>query len=286
MPTKNRHNFNFFIQDEWKFAKDWQLTGGMRYDNYSDFGDTANPRVALVWETRYALTTKLMYGSAFRAPSFSEMYIINNPVALGNPKLKPETLDTTELAFDYRPLDNLRLGWNVFYYWWKDIINYVPDAGQPSVTAQNAGSQNGYGTELEAEWKVFDSLKLLGNYAFQKSLDETLNHDAGNAPHHQIYLRTDWEFLPNWHFVPQSKWIIGRSRVFGDMRPTVDDYTWVDLTLRRKHLAEHWEVAFSVRNLFDVGAREPSLAGNPTASIPNDLPLAGRNFFGEVRFNF
>jgi iron complex outermembrane receptor protein len=286
LENHSRQNGYFYLQDEWKLAKDWAFTGGVRYDNYSDFGNTINPRAALVWETRYDLTTKLMYGSAFRAPSFQEMYVINNPVTLGNSKLKPETMDTVELAFDYRPRDDLRLGWNIFNYWWKDLIRYMPDPNGGSFTAQNTGNQIGYGTELEAEWKAADNLKLIGNYAFQKSTDETLNHDAGYAPHHQVYLRANWEFLPDWSFTPQAKWIVDRSRSYLDNRPQVSDYTWVDLTLRRQHLAKHLEVAFSVRNLFDVNAREPSLAGNPTAAIPNDLPLAGRSFFGEVRVNF
>ncbi len=282
----DRKNFFAFLQDEWKFAKDWAFTIGARYDNYSDFGNTINPRTALVWETRYDLTTKLMYGSAFRAPSFSEMYGINNPVSLGNPSLKPETMDTIELAFDYRPQDKLRLGLNVFNYWWKDIIRFVPDIGAPSATARNTGLQTGYGTEVEAEWQAADTLKLLGNYAFQKPRDTTLNHDAGNSPHHMVYLRATWEFVPHWQLTPQAKWVIDRSRIAGDSRPAVDDYAWVDLTLRRKQLAKHWEAAFSVRNLLDAGARDPSLFGRTSASIPNDLPLAGRSFFGEVRFNF
>ncbi len=284
-PT-DRKNFFAFLQDEWKLAKDWAFTVGARYDNYSDFGNTINPRTALVWETRYNLTTKLMYGSAFRAPSFSEMYTINNPAALGNPSLKPETMDTVELAFDYRPRDKLRLGLNIFNYWWKNIIRFVPDVGAPSSTARNTGLQTGYGTELEAEWQAADTLKLLGNYAYQKPRDTTLNHDAGYSPHHMAYLRANWEFMPHWQFTPQAKWIIDRSRVAGDTRPAVTDYTWVDLTLRRKQLAEHWEVAFSVRNLLDANARDPSLFGRTSASIPNDLPLAGRSFFGEVRLNF
>ncbi|TAN66118.1 MAG: TonB-dependent receptor [Methylobacter sp.] len=118
------------------------------------------------------------------------------------------------------------------------------------------------------EWKASSTLKFLGNYAVQKSRDEALNHDAGNAPHHQVYLRANWEFMPNWQLTPQAKWIIDRSRVANDNRPAVADYTWVDMTLRRQHIAKHWEVAFSVRNLFDVDAQAPGMA-----VIPNDLPL-------------
>ncbi|MGZ8219112.1 MAG: TonB-dependent receptor, partial [Methylomagnum sp.] len=118
------------------------------------------------------------------------------------------------------------------------------------------------------------------------STDETTNHDAGYAPHHKVYLRGDWEFLPNWHLNPQIDWIIDRQRPAGDNRPPVSDYVWADLTIRRKHLLDHWEAAFSVRNLFNSDAREPSPAGTRQALIPNDLPLPGRYFYGEIRFNF
>ena len=271
--TADRKNFFAFLQDEWKLAKDWALIAGVRYDNYSDFGNTVNPRVALVWEPHHDFTTKLLYGRAFRAPSFTNLYLTNNPVVNGNPNQKPETMDTIELAFNYLPTDKLRLGLNLFNYWWKDLIRITSTNKSPI-------TQTGYGTELETEWKANDTLKFSANYAYQKSEDESLNHDAGYAPHHQVYLRATWDFMPNWQMTPQAKWILDRSRTANDNRPAVADYTWVDMTLRRQHIAKHWEVAFSVRNLLDVDARAPA------ALIPNDLPLAGRNFFGEIRVNF
>lgn len=79
---------------------------------------------------------------------------------------------------------------------------------------------------------------------------------------------------------------MNRRRPLGDHRPPIPDYAWVDLTLRRKRLHDHFELAFSIRNLFDVDAREPSPAGIPTALIPYDLPLAGRSFYGEIRIDF
>lgn len=272
--TTDRKNFFVFLQDEWKFARDWTFIVGGRYDNYSDFGNTVNPRVSLVWEPRHNFTTKLLYGRAFRAPSFTNLYITNNPTIIGNPNQKPETIDSVELGFTYLPTDKLRLGLNVFNYWWQDLIRTVSFNNSPI-------TQIGYGTELEIEWKIDNTLKFLGNYAYQKSEDESLNHDAGFAPHHQVYLRATWDFMPDWQITPQVKWIIDRSRTANDTRPAVADYTWVDMTLRRQHIAKHWEVAFSVRNLFDVDARAPG-----TTLIPNDLPLPGRSFFGEIRVNF
>jgi iron complex outermembrane receptor protein len=129
---------------------------------------------------------------------------------------------------------------------------------------------------------------LLANYAYQYSMDEE-DQDAGNAPRHQAYLRTDWLVYPNWYLDTQINWVGKRRRVYGDPRASLDGYTTVDLTLRRKDIREgHWNLALGVRNLFDDDAREPSRG--PTSrgiiSIPNDLPLAGRHFFLEMRYQF
>ncbi len=50
-PENQRTSYYTFVQDEWAFAPDWELTAGVRHDHYSDFGDTINPRAALVWTT-------------------------------------------------------------------------------------------------------------------------------------------------------------------------------------------------------------------------------------------
>ncbi len=267
-----------YVQDEWTFAPDWDLTVGARYDHYSDFGNTFNPRVALVWQTSYRLTSKLLYGSAFRAPAFQELYNINNPVALGNPALKPETIDTVELAWDYRASPSLQTGLNLFSYQADDIIRFV---GGPPATAANTGRQTGHGLELTASWTLVPSLRLSGNYAWQQSTDETTGQVAGYAPEHQLYLRSDWALRAEWSLGAQVKYVGERPRTAGDVRPAVDGYTLADLTLRRKHLGEHWELAMSVRNLFDVDAREPSPA---PGLIANDLPLPGRNYHLEIRY--
>lgn len=282
--TKTRTNSYLFAQDEWAFAHDWALTAGMRYDNYSDFGNTTNPRVAVVWQTDYNLTSKLLYGRAFRAPSFAELYNINNPVALGNPSLKPETIDTVELAFDYQISDKVRTGLNLFYYRMQDIIRPVADAAPTiTVTAQNAGNQQGYGFEWELNWLISDNLTLNANYAFQHSEDQTTHTDAGNAPHHEIYGRLNWLFARQWSLNPQVVWVGERQRVFGDIRPPLKGYTLVDVTLRRARINNAIDVAASIRNLLDVDAREPTPI---PGLIPNDLPLADRNVYLEATYNF
>jgi iron complex outermembrane receptor protein len=270
-----------YTQDEWSFAKDWTLTAGVRHDDYSDFGGTTNPRLALVWEAAYNVTGKLLYGGAFRAPSFTETSAINNPVAIGNPNLRPEKMKTLEAAVSWQPAPKIQWGASIFRYEMTDIIRL-----DNNFTYQNAGEQTGSGAELEATWDVTRVLRIYGNYAYQRSIDETTQQDAGDAPHHQVYLRSDWRFTRRWLFNAQLNWIGERERVPGDARPSVPSYTTVDVTLRTDKVFDAWDIAFSVRNLFDEEAREPSPFGVPFVSIPNDFPLPGRSLYLQASYKF
>lgn len=282
----DRKNYYLFLQDIWRFADDWELTAGVRYDHYSDFGDTTNPRLALVWSTNVNLTTKLLYGRAFRSPAFIETIAINNPVLLGNPDLNPETLESFELAFSYVPLEQLNIGLNVFYYDWDDIIQFVPDAGQSTSTSQNIGKQKGKGWELEMKWRPDSNTELSANYAYQNSIDKATDRTPPDTPRHQLSLSMNWKPLPTWSLNTQLNWVMDRARNPEDQRSDIDDYRLVNLTLRKKSSDGHWEGAISIRNLFDSDAREPSPWADPQAFIPDDLPLSGRTLFGEIIYQF
>lgn len=283
LPEKDRTSYHFFAQDEWQLADNWQLTSGVRYDHYSDVGGTANPRLALVWATTDSITTKLLYGRAFRAPSIAELYITSNPNVLGNPKLDPETIDTYEFAFSQQISSQLRYSANIFYYQIEDYITFVSD-GPNTAQAQNIGERTGYGTELEADYKPLNNLRLLANYAYQHSEDSKTNADVGEAPNHQVYGRSEWQFITSWHFDAQVNWVGKQERVFGDIRAPVDDYTTVDLTLRKTEVWNSLALALSVRNAFDEAVYEASTG--PSAQIPGDLPMAGRSIYGEVSYTF
>ena len=270
-PHSRRVNY-VYAQDEWNFTRDWYLTAGVRNDQYSDFGSTTNPRLALVWDTAYNLTSKLLYGQAFRPPSFAELYNINNPVAQGNPNLKPETNQSLELAFAWQATSTLQANLNLFRYQMKDILRFVqnPDA---SYTAQNAGQQHGQGMEVELVWDAAANLRLSGNYAMQHSIDETTNQDAGGAPRNHVYARADWRFMPRWTVDTQLNYVADRKREPGDTRPPIADYHTVDLTLRSNNESGDWAYSFKVLNLFGADAREPSPA---PGLIPYDLPVDPR----------
>lgn len=284
LPEDDRSNQYFYIQDVWALAKDWQLTAGLRRDDYSDFGSTTNPRLALVWTTSLNLTTKILYGRAFRAPSFAEMRNINNPVALGNADLTPETIDTFEIAFSYRASSGFDYGVSLFTYDWQDIIIFAPDEGETTKTAKNIGKQQGFGFEFEFDWSPIDSLNLTGNYSWLNA-EDTNNFDVHSVPEQQAYLNMFYEINDTWSTNLKSNWVMDRVRAFDDLRNKIDDYNITDFSINWKLETDGAIVSIIVKNLFDADALEPTANNGPVVNLPNDLPLPGRTTILQVEFS-
>ena len=62
----------------------------------------------------------MLYGHAFRAPSFTELYF-NFPGITGNPALRAATIDTLEVALSYKRKD-VRISGNVYGNFLRDLI--------------------------------------------------------------------------------------------------------------------------------------------------------------------
>lgn len=274
MPHKRNLSY-VFIQDEYRFAHDWTLTAGVRHDQYSDFGGTTNPRIALVWDASYSVVLKAMHGTAFRAPSFTELYAINNPVTIGNAHLSPETISTDELGVSWQPTDKLKTSLNYFQYHMRNIILPVTGASY-----QNSGGQTGKGFEFEAEIEAERNLRMTGNFSIQRSKDASTGQDAGMAPHQRAFIRTDWRFVPQWQLGATINNVSGRMREPGDTRPLIPNYTTVDLNLRGDKIAANWEVRAVLLNLFNADVREPTFKA---VGMYSDIPLAGRTAYLQIQ---
>lgn len=265
------------LQDEWQITPDVNLTAGVRYDKYSDFGGTTNPRIALVWATNKKLTTKLLLGRAFRAPSFSELYQKNNPVSLGRADLQPEQMHSQELSFNYLATEQLQTTLTLFNYQAKNMIDFVDDLSTPldaSKYADNIRDQDGKGFELEVNWKPSSQLHLSANYSRQHARDAQFNKAIPDAPGQQFKANLNWLFAPEWSLNSQVNWIADRERAQGDFRPTTANYTLLNLTLNRNNIVRDLDVSFAVRNATNADAREPS-----SSTIPDDYPLESRSLW-------
>jgi iron complex outermembrane receptor protein len=272
---QTRDHRHVYLQDEWQLAPDWHLTAGLRYDHYDDVGGSTNPRLALVWNARHDLTLKALHGRAYRAPSFAELYSFSNPVARGNPAIRPETVGTSELVLHWQPDNRLQLQLNLFRFRMEDIIRPTPN-NQPGTgtTFNNAGGQLGRGGEAELRWQLLPTLQLQASHAWQRGRDLLTGGRPGYAPEQRSMLGLDWRLQTDWRLGLQLLKVGERARPAGDSRPLLRGYLSADLGLRWTPAAQPWSLALQLRNLGNADVREPSLA---PGRVVNDLPQAPRS---------
>lgn len=99
------HREGMFTQGELALLPTLTFVAGGRYDHYSEFGDTFNPRVALVYRPLESASLKFLYGHAYRAPNVFERDFVGIG-SVANPDLKPERIRTYELVYEhYLPQD-------------------------------------------------------------------------------------------------------------------------------------------------------------------------------------
>lgn len=273
----DRKNSYLSIQDQWQFANDWELTSGIRYDYYDDFGSTINPRIALVWEVSQNISTKLLYGRAFRAPAFDTLYAINNPVGIGNPNLEPETIDTIEFSIDRHLQNNIRWSMNLFSYKSKNLIDFIADQGATSTTAQNAKDQEGYGLEAELTWKM-DNNSLDLNYSWQHSKDSETNSVIPLAPKQLVSAMYEAKLSENVNFTAKYNWIGSRNRKVGDLREQLNNYSILGIALHWS--IDSWKLSLLGKNILDENGYDPTHPLVPDVLGPiADYPIQGRSVF-------
>lgn len=277
-----RHFYYVSLMDQWQLSEQWLLNIGARYDHYSDFGSTTNPRLGLIYQVTPKAKIKLFTGSAFRAPSFSEKYVRNNPVIIGNDSLEPETVNTTEtgLGVDYFFSDEMLLSANIFNYHAKNLIYFEFEQQLQMSQAQNSGKQKGRGFELNLRHKPQKNVTLQFNYSYLDAEDQHANPIA-NYPGKLLYASMNWHPESNWHWSIDGRWVSGRQRAATDSRPPVADYIWFDTTVSNTGLLPNLSLTLAIKNIFDTAAKEPA-----SSNIPEDFPLHGRFWSLALKYHF
>lgn len=160
---------NFF---DIEFLKDLTLTAGYRFDYHNIYGDVLTYRLAAVYNININLSTKIMYGTSFNAPSPVQLYTnyISPGGIVGNPNLKPEKAKTLEWALMGKFFEKINFNTNVFYTQIEDKIEYLLPYGQISnIIAENVSAITSAGIEAELNANIYNNTGYI-NYSYQKSI--------------------------------------------------------------------------------------------------------------------
>jgi len=161
------------------------LNAGVRTDRYNYFvGSTTNPRAALIYTPRKSTTLKLLYGTAFRAPSVSELYSAGM-ASVSAPNLKPETIRTFEGVWEQQLGKRVTVSAAGFY---NHIGSYIEQQTVVSkgidVTTFFNSKATAKGAELEVTGKLPSGIEGRLSYTFQDARNDSAGLPLPNSPKH------------------------------------------------------------------------------------------------------
>ena len=215
-----------YVEGEYSIRNNLTLNAGMRYDHYSTFGGTANPRLGLIYNPWQKTALKLLYGTAFRAPNDYELYYYN-PVQRSNPHLTPEHIRTTEIVFEQYVGNHLRFAASGYHYNITDLISEETVTADGLIQFVNVNSVRTNGLEGEFEGKWAHGFDLEVNYAFQQAQDAQTGEALTNSPRHLANLNLSGPVIPGWisagldlHYV-SSRYTLAGNTLSGFVVPNL-----------------------------------------------------------------
>ena len=307
-----------YTQHTWTALYWLELTAGLRADyNFTANYPFVSPRLGILVVPSRALTAKLLFGQAFRAPTARELLVKvemedgDFPFTAGNVNLDPETIRSAELELDWQPQPALGLRGATFV----SLLDNTIDKGTNLNQYVNRGGANIIGCELEATttWSSFEA-NLAWSYTRGRIEDQSLN-STGNLlapaglhnlavyefPAHMGHGRVTWRpvdglamtamadaygFRPRWEWARQSG--LNDGPPFALVHLAVSTATLADGRVRAD---------FSVHNVLDtpyqtliyvddVNATTTNSEGAVVAKYPNDIDGEGRAFNVGVEVSF
>jgi len=258
----SRRNVALYLQDTMDIGKSMSLTGGIRYDDFSDTKNSVTPRLAAVYRLTDEHIFKAQFATAFRPPTFLEMHVQFLGLH-GDINLKPETSKVFELGYIYKTSNSIaRL--TLFSNINRNLITVI----QNQYTNLNEVITNG--AEVELERSFSHSLKFSGNLTYSKARNKQTNAPLEGSTTWLANATASYKPMHGTMLQVSAHYVGARHRAINDARPDLASYTTVDLAGTLANImVRGLDLRIGVRNIFDATVLTP-LATNLS---PQDFAL-------------
>ncbi len=198
--TTTKANWNDkagYVELQSQFGKRFFLVANVRHDDDEAFGEHTTWRLApalLFPETGTKL--KASYGTGFKAPTLTQLFVNFPPFFVANPALKPEESTGYDAGFE-QSLFAERLKFGATYYN-NELKNLIGTSAADPVTfistSVNVNQSNIHGVEAFAALAINSHLTLRGDYTYTH-IDATSYAAYLRRPMHKYSVTALWRPL-------------------------------------------------------------------------------------------
>lgn len=277
------------LLDEWELFGRVFLQAGIRLDKYFDLKDIAwSPRGAVVAKLYQGGITKVMVGSAFRAPNVYETYFTDN-AQTQRPALiapSPETIITFEAEHSHDFTPELRATVGAYYNIIRSLVVLEEETLDPPgcsggtvqcVSFVNSpGVLNAVGAEAQLHWQPGRFTLIDATYSFV-----WLTGQGGNTASYPMHLASVRALVP----IKEGLVRLSGQAVFNSARRTFDgSFSGEFLNVNFGVSGEYGPIRYfaGVQNLLDQRPFIPVLSEIAFTRVPQ----YGRTFMVELSAGF
>lgn len=245
-----------------------RVQASMRHDDDSLFGDKTTGALAYGYRFSPNWRASASIGTAFKAPTFNELYYPQTGTFVGNPDVRPESALNRELAIHYEAGNQaVSLTWYLNRI--EDMIAWarVGALNQPT----NIDSARLEGATLSWQGKL-SSLDLQASYDWLDAIDRRNDRQLARRARHSASISVG-QTLDRWDWRAEMQGSGKRYEYSGATRVELAGYALTNLYAAYR-FAPEWHIFARVNNLFD---RDYILAD--TYATP------GRNAFIGIRYS-
>ncbi len=202
-------NVGTFLSAGAKLWDPWlKLTGGVRYDHHSQYGDQLTGRFGAVSRLSKSLVAKVLYGSAFKAPSPYLLYAtpLRAGDVVGSPDLAPQIVHTVESQLSFKPSRFFGLSTGLAHNWLRDKAEFT--ARGINQAARNVASQRTLSWESRLDYRYYDDIRTYLSFERVWSI-----RDLGEEGFVAELIGSESVVYPDW---------VGRAGVLLDVPAPVD----------------------------------------------------------------
>lgn len=281
----DQSNHGVYVQWTEQWREQLHTTLGYRLSQHDHYTQQHSWRAALVVPFSPRYTLKLLYGTAFQAPSPELLFrsAFQSGDIRGNPALEPQVAESWELVFTGELSQHTTFGATFFYTTVDDLVRYHDELD--NLTARNSATARVSGVEFELAFQN-EYWFVYGNASWQHSRTQSGRLSPFDLSESELF--PEWMWNAGIHYRPPgSDWGIGFDNNYNHTRRASE--TNIQAAESVYHLGRYWDAALNVYRDIDFRAsRDVRLqlqikdAWNEAYAQPGfggiDVPSQGRRY--------